>query len=387
MTHLHPMEMAYVHREAYSALIRGATRGGKGARAGLARAAGISRQHLNMILTMDELDRGMSERWPSPAVAAQICSHLPLPPELRQQALQHLMNALQLKATHDRVVQDSRYLATTESVWMVRDLAHKASHAMHPEEARHLYRFAVTQGKRVLEVLSPPRQAMEYMEVCLCLHDMLGALDRHAEALMYARFGNLMMDESRPPRLSMVSDRRREVEVNLLRALGVSYNGLGLPKKALEYFARTRETPAYKHNPENWIAHLARDLLAAWVKEPRFAISEMESIVSFAEAQMTDDQRGVPSLLLQAKMAECYIVIGDRKDKAGKLLIPVMEAAEHTSMGMLSRVIIYRTYAHYCRSQRNWQEFDLWAHKALSLAQEAGLDHQLRTIQADLLQS
>lgn len=385
MTHLKPLELAYIHREAYAAIVRGCTSGGKGARARLAYDAGITPQHLSWILALD-LDRAPTERWPSPAVAERICRSLPTSENLQQQAYEHMMAGRRLKASHDQLWKAGGPLVTDQWVWGVRELAAEASHARTADDARRLYRIARAEGKDLLEAISPLSRPIDYMEICLCLHDVLGALDRHAEGLVYARLGNRMMAEMERGRFRAAEDRRRQLEVNLIRSLGVSYNSLGLSKKAMDYFDQARLTADFRTRPRDWVAHLARDQMSAWVREPRFAISDVENVALDAEDRMADGQRGTVSILLRIKMAECFIAFGDRKGRAGKILEPIMDEAEGAGLGMLHRVMVYRSYAVYCRSRGDLDGLETWGGRALALADEAGLDHQARTIRSDVLQ-
>ena len=106
---------------------------------------------------------------------------------------------------------------------------------------------------------------------------------------------------------------------------------LGLSKKAMEYFEQARLTVDFRNRPRDWVAHLARDQMSAWVKAPRFAISDVENVALDAEDRMADGQRGAVSILLRIKMAECFIAFGDRKGRAGKILEPVMAEAERVT--------------------------------------------------------
>ena len=88
----------------------------------------------------------------------------------------------------------------------------------------------------------------------------------------------------------------------------------------MEYFEQARLTVDFRNRPRDWVAHLARDQMSAWVKAPRFAISDVENVALDAEDRMADGQRGAVSILLRIKMAECFIAFGDRKGRAGKIL-------------------------------------------------------------------
>lgn len=154
----------------------------------------------------------------------------------------------------------------------------------------------------------------------------------------------------------------------------------------MEYFEQARRAVDFRDRPRDWVAHLARDQMSAWVRAPRFAISDVENVVLDAEDRMADGQRGTVSILLRIKMAECFIAFGDRKDRAGKILEPIMTEAERATMGTLHRVMVYRSYAVYCRSRGDHAGLETWGGRALALADEAGLDHQARTIRSDVLQ-
>lgn len=128
----------------------------------------------------------------------------------------------------------------------------------------------------------------------------------------------------------------------------------------MEYFEQARLTVDFRNRPRDWVAHLARDQMSAWVKAPRFAISDVENVALDAEDRMADGQRGAVSILLRIKMAECFIAFGDRKGRAGKILEPVMAEAERVTMGMLHRVMVYRSYALYCRSRGDLAGLETW---------------------------
>ena len=227
---------------------------------------------------------------------------------------------------------------------------------------------------------------IDYVELCLCLHDALCVLDDAATALQYTRYAETVLNWVDPARYRDCEERVHSLEINTIRGIGVVYNNLDLPTQAAWYFQQARRTTAFVRRREDWIVHVCRDTLSTIAKQPRFTLSEVEGLANQALESMGDTNRELNTLLLKAKLGECYLAYRGRRDYAGPLLDAVIEETERsTVLGPLHRTIIYRTYALLCRKRADRAGLAHWAARALSVAEEAGLVREARTIRRDVL--
>lgn len=140
---LEPLELAELHREIYIALIRGLLRHGQHVQ--LARRANITPVHLSLILAQGSDDRlGWDRRWPSHKTARRIANALPAPAYLRQQAYEHMAQALEHRAHLQRAIVERLDDDVTAMTWDVRHASHRATHSADPTVARREYRVLYT---------------------------------------------------------------------------------------------------------------------------------------------------------------------------------------------------------------------------------------------------
>ena len=378
------MDEAWISREIYVAAIKGCTRE-RGAKAALARRAGITPQYLSYLLALDtDLSLGAEKRrQASVGTARRVAAALPLPFESREQLLEHMITARERRQQVKRNVTQN-IIDVPRLSSEVRSLAHRATHAPDPLQARRLYSAVVESGQLLAEQMVIRDWPIEYVELCLCMHDALCVLDNPLSALQFARYGQLVLDWA--PRMSYRGNEERvqALETNLIRAIGVAYNNLHLPKEADPYLEQARHTTGFTRRPQDWLVHLSRDKLSTLSKLPRFRISEVERVAGEALDRIGESQdifRDLYALLLKAKLSDCYVVFGGARKNVEPLLADLAEQAERaTGLGVLHRVIIYRTYALLCRQSNDSVGLAQWRQRALDMAEEAGLAHQARTI-------
>ena len=267
-----------------------------------------------------------------------------------------------------------------------RHLAHRATHLSDPILTQARYRSVVWYGRFLAHAMSVREWPIEYVELCLCLHDALCVLDDPVSALRYGKQAEVVLDWVDPARYRGDEEHVQALEINTRRSIGVAYNNLELPKQAAAHFDRARLTTAFKRDPGRWNIHLARDHLSTLAKLPRFPISEAEGRALQALDGVGDGHEELYELLLKAKLGECYLAYGSPLNRAGPPLEALIEKAESsTVLGAFHRVIIYRTYASLCRERQDEEGFILWLHRALSVASGAGLGHQIRTIRHEVV--
>jgi hypothetical protein len=338
-------QQAELHREIYAAIIKGCTRQ-RGARGRLAADAGITPQYLSYVLVADT-DPGrdpVTRRRAAVKTARRIADALALPEDKRQQAFEHLVSA--------RGRRDGRHVPTTlrrddlpQLIWAVRRLSERATHCPDPHDARRLYHTVVAAGG-ILAIRTPVRVwPIEYIELCLCLHDALCVLDNPATALHYARLAEAVLGWVDPVRYRGSEERVRDLQINILRAIGVAYNNLNLPAQAIHYFDKAHQLITSTKPRQGWLVHICRDKLSALAKLSRFTLSEVEGLADQAMREMGDigiDQ-GPAALLLKAKLGECYLAFGARRDRAGPLLDQlIVEAENSTTLGIGVLVVMER---------------------------------------------
>lgn len=377
-------EKAEIHREIYVAIIQGATRE-RGAQKALAERAGITPEYLSYLLALDRdpTKESVMRRRASLEVARRIADALPAPEAKRQEAFEHMAEARgQAQRMHRVLARDIGDLE--QMVWEVRVLSHQATHTPDAALARRSYRAAVQSGSLLAQHMSVRGWPIDYVELCLCLHDALCVLDGPAAALQYARFGHIVLDWVDPARYRGNEDRVREMGINVVRAVGVAYNNLGVPGEAARHFKAAQQLSTLSSRPVDWLGHVCRDRLSALAKLPRLRLSEAEGLAYQALEKMGGQNQDLVPLLLRAKLGECYLAFDSPRDYAGPFLDALIEDTERsTALGPLHKAIIYRTYARLCRKRGDSVGLAGWVERALGVAEEAGLVHQVRGIRED----
>lgn len=314
--------------------------------------------------------------------ARRLCAALPAPRAVRREALFHMLASrdalLQLPCALragdvdvPRVVQD------------VRHSAYAATHAPSARGARRDYRAVVSTGRVLAGQIDVQAWPIEYVELCLCLHDALCVLDRAASALVFARCADIVLETVDPARLRAAGDRLGALRTNTHRALAVAYLNLEQPIRAERPMLAAEASARRSAHAAHWIVHLHRDRLSYLRRRPRFALAEVHGLADRALDALDCPNPELNALLIRCKLAECLVAHATAHRHAGPVMDALMADAEHsTSLGPLHRTIIYRTYAHACRRRGDTSGARTWSAQALALAQGAGLAHQARTIRA-----
>jgi len=190
---------AELHREAYSALIRGCLHQ-PGAKQRFARDAQITPQYLRYILiTQADIEAHDLVTWRTvgPRTAKRIASRLPVPEDQRRIALAHMLAARQAEETIKRDVRSVRD-DFDDMLWKVRHAQHNATHGQDAAAVRYLYLGVVRVGQELLRQIDGQRNPLDFAELCMCLHGALCVLDDHASALYYTRLAQFHVTQAPP---------------------------------------------------------------------------------------------------------------------------------------------------------------------------------------------
>ncbi len=401
------LDIAHLHRETYIAVMNSALRH-HGDKRALAEALGIRVQHLSNLLNSGE-SGDTYVRTPGPRLAERIADLLPLDKEVREDLKSHIYLAWLAEREalgylfHSR---RARYRALTR--FMLADLLTAignfhfvASRTADPQEARHKYRVLRRACKLALARIDPDPEKvnnshedfdanpLEFVQLCLFLHDVQCVLNRADDALVHAKYATQIMEACEPTDFYMRKDYFEHLKVNTVVAECLAYRNLNLTGQALResYKAEALVKEIGTYAAGYWLPHALENRLKALVSTPRFTLGEVLSLSKQAEAafsQRPDNFESRWQLSLKEAEARAYMEYGVQNEserslrQAAGLLQDVVENVDKVpQLGPVTKTRLLRTYArvHWKLGHR-----DEWLHfmrVALDTALHAGLTHQV----------
>jgi tetratricopeptide (TPR) repeat protein len=378
MSWLEAIWLAAIHRETYTAILKSWVPHGK--RGSFARQAGISREYLSYLCTLDEARA--THRLPSPKTAKKIAAALPAPREIRQSLIENMELA--------HVSAARAYYTTREYVaqQLVRELlaeigrAHgQATFGSILSEVQRTYRVTRDASASLLRRLSPEIYPASFAQTCLYLHDAQCVLDRADDALRYAKLAALILENPYVYEAGYSQEQIDYLAINAIRGEGVAYHNLSLYREAPRLYERSITTPAYRNNEDFWKPIIGRDLLNAMAKTPRFSIRKAKEISGEIDAicERTGDEL---KLYLARVSWLCCLIQHERWRPAERILREEIERIPRLPyVGALHRSFLLKNGALMA-----WKMGDLhtWKQRiveTVTLMQRAGLKHQLHIVQ------
>lgn len=362
---------AVLHKEVYTAVLNSVLKL-PGSKRQFAERIGIEPRYLSYLCNPDE------PRIPSSATARRIVDALPLELEQREDVLQHMLLARERKAQGDKVLQyELAEHAVTEIVETLRQEHAASSYALVAHEAKAHYQMLREASISALQWIHPVSYPLEFAQICIFLHDAQCALNRPDDALYRAKFA-LNVIESIDMERSL-QQQAHSLQLSLLNAVATAYNNLALHQEACNAYTYAESLLRKEtYDSRFWIPHIYRGKMKAIARQPRFSIKEVERLAKKA-AEVGEQHTEDPVLILFMNdqcLAESYIRYGNLK-KARSILERDVERLESLHRGLLHRTIVLKTYAKLCYVEG---DHDTWRHviqKALDIAQDAGLSHQV----------
>lgn len=398
---LKKIDAAQAHRETYIAVIKAALRN-HGAKQAAALELGLWPHHLSEALN-PEVDTEAYTRKLNPARVERLVQMLSLDPEVRQSLLEHIYLAWAEERAALIPLSSQRWLTHYTIADLLSDIgqAHvAATSTSDTEEARHKYReirhaCQIVAGRIDFD---PHRvdnddpdfnsNPLEFVQVCLFLHDVQCVLNRADDALAHSKYASQVMAACEPSDFA----RRREyfdhLLVNTAVAECLAYRNLNLPKEADEASRKAEklveETGSY--SAQYWLPHIYMHRLHAVIERPYFVVGDVDGLVRQVEQaykrRQGDFEERWHIQLMEAR-ARGYLQYGIRHQsqlrlrRAGEVLGKVVEQIGRLPLGSVQKTRLLRTYG---RVQWHLGKRDAWRHyirSALEIAVSAGLDHQV----------
>ncbi|HEX9987301.1 MAG TPA: hypothetical protein VGE45_02350 [Chloroflexia bacterium] len=398
---LDKIDAAQAHRETYIAVINSAL-SNHGDKQTAARVLGLLPHHLSETLNPG-VDTDAYTRKLSPARVERLVRLLSLDPEIRQSLLEHIYLAWAEERVALSPHSSQRWLTHYAIADLLNDIgqAHvAATSTSNLEEARHKYRVI----RRACQIIvrridfDPHRvdndepdlnsHPLEFVQVCLFLHDVQCVLNRADDALAHAKYAYQIIAACVPEEFA----RRREyfdhLLVNTAVAECLAYRNLNLPKEAIEasYKAEQLVEEKRSHGGQFWVPHIYMNRLKAIIERPSFTVGDVDGLVRQIEEaykrRLGDFEERWYIQLMEAR-ARGYLQYGIRTKsrlrlrKAGEALLKMVEQIDHLPIGPVQKTRLLRTYG---KVQWHLGALDAWRYYvrwALQTASSAGLDHQL----------
>jgi hypothetical protein len=403
---LKDVDAAQAHREMYIAIIKSVLRT-YGDQKALAEKLGIQPEHLSSMLSAGldrfEINPEAFIRTPGRKVAEQIIELLPTDSEIRQSLLWHFQMVWQ--------GQHATLLPLSSRLWLLQDTivdllneigqAHLAANRTPDlQVARHNYRVIERACKLIVRRIDPNPDLvddkdpdlnghpLEFIQVCLFLHDVQCVLNRAHDALAHAKYAYYLMAACDEDRFRHRIEYFDHLMVNTAVAECLAYRNMGLVKEAqwasekAEWLIEQSRSSA----GEFWRPHIYLHRLKALIEMPRFTIGEIDQLVrQAAEAFDVTSGGSMESHRLQMveAQARAYLQYGVhynsrlRLREAERLLRQIVEQIDEHSLGVVHKTRILRTYASI---EWGLGELDAWnryVELGLQTALSAGLIHQL----------
>jgi tetratricopeptide (TPR) repeat protein len=306
------LEKAQAHRFAYIAIINRCLEQ-PGSKSRFACELEISQQHLSYILAADLDSQGgaLEQRVPSPDLARQIASTLPLPPEEQAHLLAHMLAARALTATDEAPLANSALLFQVLMPTIER-LLERVLRSPHPDEVRSSVDNLIDMSRISLSQLGPIEHPIVYVQICLCLAECMALRNQHATALYHAHLAQAHLEHLDPILSSDAASPIEDLTIRSAWMLGRLYADLRQPRRALEHLDRAWTLASSAPDAGQWLPEIARQQARAHCCVKRFSLTAVEGIVQqgMAAIDRFDPDSARLRFLLMLSLAETYLVLG-----------------------------------------------------------------------------
>ena len=236
----------------------------------------------------------------------------------------------------------------------------------------------------MLETANPNQDPINYIELCLLLHDAQCVLNRNDEALWSAKRARRVAENLEPRDYPGLRERIDFFRVNTIRAEVIALHNLKLNQAA---FDLCQEAEAPPRDRKFWTPHVNRDKINALAELSRFSITLAEELAQQVRAicdARADDYDPLLSLLIAQSLARAFIKHQNFKDAYRVLSAEYDRLPQIPHVGPLHQVIFLRTFARlYWRQGARGAEWKYFVSEALRVAQHAGLEHQVNELRAE----
>lgn len=382
---------AQSHDEVYRAMLRAEWRK-HGAVKEFAERTGIASQAFLSYVIGPHPQRNLS-----PKLAAIIANTLPWDAMQRESFTGHVSAAYEFRRKSIR--EQRQQLASRTLHHLVEELhlsfIEAISGADHTVVKRH-YAAVAERGKSIFSQSSPRSSALDFVELCLMLSNVLSVLDQAHEALFYARYAHKILSErERADYASQVEQfdhlliQSLEMQSSALHILGLEREAYDLSGPATRWLLTQIKSPL-------WEARASSQPIFTLCETPRFSLREVKSLardVSVAcEMLAKKDEIAARKhqFNLHRALGLAYLRYGNLPE-AERVLRPLLDQHQKIpELGLIHQVSFLRDLACQRLLVGDEVEFAELVKRALSIAVNAGFDHQIRKLRrifGDTIQS
>lgn len=372
---------AELERECAIALLNSLLRppGSKGVLAG---DLGYSRVYLSMLRSIDSASHPRMEPRPFTEAFLTRITQIPWPPEVREQLVHHICRSISLRQEAYRPPPLLPEVGE-EEVWAIRRAHDEAQNRAAPAEAKRLFHSVRVASEALLPRLDRAYRTIEYLEVLMCLNDVLSAAGAHTQALYCALQARDILDEIDVRRHLDLRERLLYMASNVLRAVGIPYRNLGFPRKAYACYEEGEARLDRSGLSTTLQQHFASDKLSALGELDRFSIAQAEALAARGIETSPPEARPYRSVILGFRLGCCYMRRGNLR-KAQRLFESLTPAdGLFENFRPRYRMRFYRdlaTLAARLGDDGSWQK---WMSIGLALAEEAGLARDYASLLTD----
>lgn len=372
---------AVLHKQVYIALLRGLLLHGQ--KQDIAQRAGITPIYLSNILDIDHHP-------PGDDVADRLVRALPIDTAQRQTIRHHMALARGRHAATQQAL--TNYVTHESADQMVSNLLAHHHQATFAADTQSAYLAVIMEGEAVLRQLSPLRTPLAYAQTCLVLHDAYAVRNKHNKALfVILRAHDVLTRTSRSVHDQVILDR---LFFNVLYALSLTYRNIGLPDEGRDVCLRAEHLLTGRHiASREWEPYIYRDHMETLGQtNKRFSIAEAEGLFTLSEnALQRENTPGADlfHILSQKTLLSVYRNHGQkmmsaRSMKKGRQVAHSLlhRVGHDDNLGPIHKSVILRSVAQFWLVDGEHQGAYQSIQRALSIATQAGLTHQIAQLQS-----
>ncbi len=387
---------AQSHDEAYRAMLQAAL-AEQGAIKEFAERTGIvTSNYLSHITTSSTKRKQKSDgpqeqnrhpRHLSPELAEKIAPHLPWNTQQRERFIEHvtLAHDLRLRAAQN---QKEELLGLTLNHWVeeLRLPFRAATSSPDHTTAKKEYAAVAERCKMLIAQFIPRSFSLDFVELCLMLSNVSCVLDQAYEAFFYAKYAYNMLSEREKSSYSSQSGRFYGLLAASLDTQATALHNLGLEQEAHDISgSATRQMLSEVKIPLVETKASSMPILTL-CETARFSIREVIILAKDAKdscnvlAKKDEVAARNYEFSVNRALGLAYLRYG-KLSEAEKTLRPLLDQYERIpGMGLVKQVTFLRDFAHQRLSAGAVDEFTEYIRRALSIALDAGFDHQIRKI-------
>jgi hypothetical protein len=358
---LFPALKAQMHEETYRSMLRGALQ--RGDRAEIARRAQVSVGYLNYVVGPGR-QRTLSLR-----MAQKIAGELPWDAAQRDSFLEHVMSSKESGHHLSRMAAQVPLPLLLAEVQAMHGAANIGSHEGH----RSVYAI----GARIIHQFRPDTDPLSFTKMCLILSSTCNNINRPGDALYYAKLAYNVM--------ASTPLHRKEEEALYLEAIqaqAVAFHNLKLEKEAYEQLKEVN----VKRGEFFGIVQVNAIPILTLCETPRFALYEVEEQARrirdacYMMAREDANQAAIFDFSIETAVGRAYLRYGNLK-KAKTMFSTLYDRFQNMQgLDLLRQVIYLGDYAQVLSCTRDLDEAGYVAQRAISIARDAGLTHQIHKL-------